>query len=341
MKHNIEYLHFEPKAPISTLVESWIAKLERKAGNFSPDLVFLRILIEQNKARMLCHISITMEVPGKTLVAREETHDIEVAIKKAFAEIERQLREHKSKLRGEHLWKRLSNRAELRRLKISAEPSEQRTREIFFSLVSPHIDKLEHLVRHMIRSFEAEGDLVRGELDTQDVVDDTLVQTYQEFLKGYPSQDIRSWLILHATDVLDTEAATRNRDRERMVHIEEDVPETPPTMEVSTLGDEILDFYQPDEDLKVEDIVPDLEVPTAEQMAETKELQQLVRSLLAQMPREWRRALLLHDLGGQKEANVAKAIGKPEMDIGRILEQARDYLRTKLIDYGYGFKRAA
>jgi DNA-directed RNA polymerase specialized sigma24 family protein len=75
----------------------------------------------------------------------------------------------------------------------------------------------------------------------------------------------------------------------------------------STLGDEILDFYQPDEDLKLEDIVSDIEVPTPEQSVEAKELQKLVRSLLAQMPREWRRALLLHYVGWRPEAEVAKA----------------------------------
>jgi actin-like ATPase involved in cell morphogenesis len=79
------------------------------------------------------------------------------------------------------------------------------------------------------------------------------------------------------------------RDNELTVSIEEDIPETPPTQEVSTLGDEILDFYQPDEDLKVEDIVPDLEVPTPEQVMETKELQTCVREALLELPRQWRR----------------------------------------------------
>jgi RNA polymerase sigma factor (sigma-70 family) len=140
---------------------------------------------------------------------------------------------------------------------------------------------------------------------------------------------------------LDAEVNLRKRDRDLTVHIEEDIPETSPTEEVSTLGDEILDFYQPDEDLKVEDIVPDIEVPTPEQIAETRELQRVVRELLGQMPEAWRRALLLHDIRGRTEAEVAKALGRPESDVGRILERAREYLRQKLTDYGYGINRAA
>jgi len=47
---------------------------------------------------------------------------------------------------------------------------------------------------------------------------------------------------------------------------------------VSTLGDEILDFYQPDELLTLEDVIPDLEVSTPEQA--TEELRRCVRTAL-------------------------------------------------------------
>ena len=59
------------------------------------------------------------------------------------------------------------------------------------------------------------------------------------------------------------------------------------------------------------------------------------------MPKEWRQALFLHDIRGRTQAEVAKALGKPEPDVGRILERAREYLRQKFTDYGYGVKRAA
>ena len=147
-----------------------------------------------------------------------QEHDIQVAIKDAFAEIERQLKEYKSRFRGEHLWKRLSKRAEIRRMKVNAEHGEQRSREMFFSLVSPHLSKLYHLMRHVIHYSEAMGELTRGELEPEDVVDSTLVRAYREFLKGYPPQDIRSWLIRVAMDVLDAEVDLRKRDRDLAVH---------------------------------------------------------------------------------------------------------------------------
>jgi hypothetical protein len=50
-----------------------------------------------------------------------------------------------------------------------------------------------------------------------------------------------NWLMLAILDELDADIGHLKSERQW----------------VSTLGDEILDFYQPDEDLKVEDIVPD------------------------------------------------------------------------------------
>src|SRR5262245_20532019 len=98
MRHNIEYKNLESRNRISTLVQRSIAKLERNVRKFPPDVVFLRISIEENTTRTLYHVAITLDVPRKTLATKEGGHDTEVAIKKAFAEIERQLKEHKSRL---------------------------------------------------------------------------------------------------------------------------------------------------------------------------------------------------------------------------------------------------
>src|SRR3989442_13115201 len=44
-----------------------------------------------------------------------------------------------------------------------------------------------------------------------------------------------------------------------------------------------LDFYQPDEDLRMEDMVPDIEIPPPELIAETEELRRCVRAALSDL----------------------------------------------------------
>jgi RNA polymerase sigma factor (sigma-70 family) len=124
------------------------------------------------------------------------------------------------------------------------------------------------------------------------------------------------------------------------VHTEEDVPETPPTEWVQTLGDEILDYYEPDEDLKVEDVLPDLDVPTPEAVAETDELRWCTHAALAGIPDRWRRALLLRYVDGLTGADLARAMGQPEADVERVLGHASEHLRQRLVESGCRVREA-
>ena len=77
MNYNIEFKNFTPRKEIQELIKELIGKIEKKAQAFSPDEVFLRLLIEENPVRKLYRVSITLEVPGKTLATQEQRHDLD------------------------------------------------------------------------------------------------------------------------------------------------------------------------------------------------------------------------------------------------------------------------
>jgi RNA polymerase sigma factor (sigma-70 family) len=343
MKHNVEFKNFEPEERIRKLIAQLINKLQKRAKRFPPDEVFLRLMIEENPARKLYHVSLVLEIPGKnpatkkTLATKADRHDLHETLRDAFDEIERQLEAYKSTLRGEHLWKQRARRDKLRQMKAAVVPLEQDNREIFFSLASRQLKGLYQFVRHQLAYFESVGDLIPGELTPEEVVDAVLLRAYREFVKDPAERDIGSWLTELATKQLESEVKRLTSEREGTVHIEEDIPETPPTEEVSTLRDEILDFYQPDEDLKLEDIIPDIKFPTPEQIAEIKELRRCVNAALAGLPREWRQALWLRHGEGLTGTKLAKAVGRPEPEIERILESTLQYLRQRLVELGCKF----
>jgi ribosomal subunit interface protein len=122
MRHNVEFKNFSPGTRLRALVEELVARLERLAPDFPPDTVFLRLLVEENAARALYHVSITCAVPGRTLAAQEDRHDPEEAVREAFAEIERQLQKHKDTLSHSYLYKRPARREEVRRAKAGSRP---------------------------------------------------------------------------------------------------------------------------------------------------------------------------------------------------------------------------
>jgi RNA polymerase sigma factor (sigma-70 family) len=217
----------------------------------------------------------------------------------------------------------------------------QRQRELFFSLVGRHLAALDHVLRHEIAYLESVGTLLPRELRPEEVVDATLVRACREFVERPPEGKIKRWLLALAKQQLAAEVARLKGWRDRTpVRLEHDVPETPPTEQVSRLGEEILDFHEPDEDLKVEDVLPDLEAPSPEEEIARQEMRWCVSAALAGMPEEWRRLLLLRHVEGLGGAALARAAGKSPADVRRILGHAIPYLRQRLLESGCRFKAA-
>src|SRR6266850_2415021 len=122
MNHNVEFRGFEPEKRVCKLIEDLATKVERKTKNFSPDMTYLRVLVEESSARNLYHVSITLKLPGKTLASKEERHNLNETIQEAFAEIERQLKTYKASVRGEQLSKRAAKHEERRQQNVDPVP---------------------------------------------------------------------------------------------------------------------------------------------------------------------------------------------------------------------------
>ncbi|MCU1233874.1 MAG: putative polymerase, sigma 28 subunit, partial [Candidatus Solibacter sp.] len=309
MLHQIEFKNTTAKEEFRKLSEELIAKVDKRLKALPPETVFLRVVIEEIAGETVWRVSITLDVPGKVLAAREENFDGNAAIRAAFAEIERQIEAYKSSMRGEQWWKRLARRKELRQMKagVSGEAKEKEDGGAFFSIVSPHIDALSHFVSHLVAYAEARGDLVRGEVTPQDIVDETLLRAYERFYRKAPEGSIRRWLNRIALKEVDAEVRRSKAERSR-IYIEDRIPITPPELEVSYLGlgDEVLDFYQFDESLKVEDILADFELPPADAEVEASELRARVRAALESLPIELRRVLLFRYVLGLDGQELAK-----------------------------------
>jgi RNA polymerase sigma factor (sigma-70 family) len=221
---------------------------------------------------------------------------------------------------------------------MNSRTAEQANREHFFALITSHLGPLYEHVRRQIAYFESTGDLAPGEININDVVDTVLLRAFREFSKGPAGDKIDSWLIELADQQLGREVSRSKAERRSNVHIEKDIPEVPPVEEVKTLGEEIFEYYQPDEDLKLEDVFPDMDVSSPEDFVAAKEeLLRCINAALAGMPQEWRRALRLRHSEGLSTEELAEALDKNEPEIEQILEYAREHLRQSLIESGCTF----
>lgn len=127
------------------------------------------------------------------------------------------------------------------RRRFSGTTARHRNRARFFSQITRHLDRLYHFIDHELQYHRAVGDLLPGQLTTDDVVDQVLLRAYRELAgDAGDGETDRSRLLRIAIEELETEVARVRAERERTaVRLEEDVPETPPPESVTTLGEEI------------------------------------------------------------------------------------------------------
>ena len=332
MTHTLAFKDGEPDERVRRLVDELAAKLERVVGEQPPDAVSLRVVLE-NFAHARCQVSATLTLPSGVLTAHEEGHRVGEAVRDAFAELQRQLEKHKAKVQHSDVYKRRARREQAKRQKLEALPAETRRAELFSALFEDHLPALYNFVRREVAYHVSVGDLHPDEVTADDIVAAVAVRAQREFVRKPESRDIRGWLIELSLDEIEREVRRSSAEGEPAVRIEDDVPETPPAQQVSTLGDETLDFYQPDEDLKLEDVIPD-GVPTPEDIVESHELQQVMAHTLARVPRAWRRAFVLRYIEDFSVAEIARILGTTVQQVERELAQARGWLRRRLIAAG-------
>lgn len=120
MKHTVEFKDWSPDPQLREFMELQIGRLERLTRTLPQESLFLRAVVDRNTTRTLYGVSITLQLPGANLAAREERHDLREAIRDAFAEIRRQLEKHREKLTHTSEYKRPARRERLRELRVGA-----------------------------------------------------------------------------------------------------------------------------------------------------------------------------------------------------------------------------
>jgi RNA polymerase sigma-70 factor, ECF subfamily len=218
----------------------------------------------------------------------------------------------------------------------SAALTHEAGRQHLMLMMNEHLSELSEYVRHALAAREAAGELTPDELTTEDVVDDVILRAYREFARKPEGQQVGNRLRQLVKERIRSEIRRRRWEREHLIHIEQDVPETSPAEEAAQLGDELLHFYQPHEDLKVEDVVQDpaAALPGDDPDDEQRELRRCVDLALAELPRLWRRMLVLRHVKRLTSGRVARVLHLPEAEVSRTEVHALAFLRQRLLESG-------
>jgi RNA polymerase sigma factor (sigma-70 family) len=328
MKHEIES-YFEPDIVWLGEINRRVLRLERATSVFPPPGTYLHCAL-WNGRESRAGVALTLCICGTELHSRAEDASPVQATRCAFDDLERALSFYMEQQRQEGFWSRTSlNLAP--NASTTAEPPD---REEAIRLIDRHLVSLFNFVRREIAYRQAVGDLVAGDLTAEDVVDEVALGAIEHFDARPQELGFSRWLLQLALDVIERRVREINEECETHVHVEEDMPETPPAEEATQVGDEIFEFYQPDEDIRLEDLIADERVPTPEEALAQREMQQYINRTLARLPRRWREAFVLYSVEGLTLEEVGRVVQRPVEDVRRWIDLTRAFLRQCLVEAG-------
>lgn len=106
MKLSISYKHVESQKPVEAEVERHVRKLNKLLQSYDPDLVQLHGVFARNSHKGEQSCTLNLSLPTGTLHATATGTTERASCKKAFTELEAQVKKHQSRLRKDYEWKR-------------------------------------------------------------------------------------------------------------------------------------------------------------------------------------------------------------------------------------------
>jgi ribosome-associated translation inhibitor RaiA len=106
MKLSINYKHVESHKPVEHEVGRHAAKLGKLLQSYSPDLVLLHGAFSKTPRTDENSCSLNLSLPTGTLHATGTGATVRTSCKKAFSELEAQVKKHQARLRKDYEWRR-------------------------------------------------------------------------------------------------------------------------------------------------------------------------------------------------------------------------------------------
>jgi len=106
MKVSINYKHVESHKPVEAEVARRVSKLEKLLQSYSPDLVQLHGVFSKTPRTEENCCSLNLALPSGVLHTTGTGASARTSCKKAFSDLEAQVKKHQAKLRKDYEWRR-------------------------------------------------------------------------------------------------------------------------------------------------------------------------------------------------------------------------------------------
>ncbi|HZR64187.1 MAG TPA: sigma-70 family RNA polymerase sigma factor [Terriglobales bacterium] len=312
-------------------IQHGIAKVQKRLQVFRPELVHLKGSLEQNSARQGIVVSLNLRLPSGQMAAHESAPTATSAIKAAFEELLAQISKHKELLRNSHSWRR--HRA------LEGAPTPQVPFEETLAAVHPQAATSEDVRTYLNANFrrlrlyvereitfrENSGDLAPDALSWEEVVDEAAARALDEKSEKPDLLTLEPWLYRLAIRALD-DFTSRNPGTAG----ETNANNSRGKRAASDEGETRLQFFQPDDAVTEESVIPDNGAWTPEQIAYSDEMITLVQFALRHASAQDREAFILYAIEGFSAKEIAAITDRTPEQICHSVHNARESLRHTL-----------
>jgi DNA-directed RNA polymerase specialized sigma24 family protein len=188
------------------------------------------------------------------------------------------------------------------------------------------------LVQRELAYHNALNELAPNEIDPYDIIDEAIL----ELLESKPGSKLVPTKRLTARLLqLVHKAVSQLEERERReISVEGNVQDPAEEAGFRTLSEHVLDFWQPDQDQTMADIIPDEQVPTPAEIEDMKARQNDIYKALAAMPQDMRENFVLFAVEHWSVEDIAEWRSIAPEKVKEELRSAQKLLMERLREKG-------
>lgn len=321
MRFSLAKKNVEMNPLLSQVIERHVRKLERLLLGSRSEAASLRLTLERASQKRLFESRAVLQVPGKTLTTEKSGRKLLALVEEIFDQLRREVVRYREIRRGEGAYAR-------KRGRIGGPPEGadlgDEVKRAFLSFVDRNIGRLSRYAYREIRSQLYQGALAPGEITVAEVVDEATAEVGARSPSSYDERWILRELFRAIRRVVRREAARQHRagfPLEKRIAPED-------------LDTELFEYYQPDEALRVEDLVADPHTLPPDSRVELAELEETVHRMLATLPDAWRDAFSLVAEEALSPEEAAMILRSTPQQVEANMEKARECLKRKLAELG-------
>lgn len=318
---------------IARRVEQKKSKLVRVSGRLKGETVILRVNGRKSVKPEQAVVSLSLSLRKGVLFAERVEADPPSALDRALDALIEEIRTYRSVVSRERQRRRQGRIAEelVAAQPYLAEKAQREDREAFDARLRPLLRPIYALAVNEVRDRQMAEELPIGAIDPVEVLDEVVAQAYEAFRRNAIRQPLKTWLVaaLHAyLDSVQKAQAIEPAIASSVVHLEQLVDHDDP-MDVRSQGDDHLEFYQPDESLHFEDVLPDLALADPMETLSAREQMRFIHKTIRRLPRPERQSFLLH-ADGFDDLEIAMIQNRSENQVHADIGKVRELILSQL-----------